>query len=57
MRILLLLFVSFFMTNYTIASTSNYVLHHHNEAEVVSSCDLVFNEADEDAEEEEPECD
>ena len=56
MRILLLLFVSFFMTNYTIASTSNYVLHHHNEVGVISSCDLIFNE-DEDAEEEEPECD
>ena len=56
MRILLLLFVSFFMTNFTIASTSSYVMH-HNEVEVVSSCDLVFNEEDEDAEEEEPECD
>ena len=55
MRILLLLFVSFFMTSYTIASTSNYVLH-HNETGVVSSCDYVSNE-DEDAEEEEPECD
>tara|TARA_B100000214_G_C23567718_1_gene445868 strand:- start:50 stop:220 length:171 start_codon:yes stop_codon:yes gene_type:complete len=56
MRILLLLFVSFFMTNYTVASTSNYVLHHHNEAKVISLCDLALNE-DENAEEEEPECD
>jgi len=56
MRILLLLFVSLFMINPSIASTSNYIQHHHNEAEVVSSCNLVFNE-DEEAEEEEPECD
>ncbi len=56
MRILLLLFVSFFMTSYTIASTSDYVSHHHGDAVVVSSFDLVFNE-DEEAEEEEPECD
>ena len=55
MRILLLLFVSFFMTSYTIASTSDYVSH-HDDAVVVSSYDLVFNE-DEEAEEEEPECD
>ena len=57
MRILLLLFVSFFMTNFTIASTSSYVMHHHSEAEVISSCDLVFNEGEEAEEEEEPECD
>ena len=56
MRILLLLFVSFFMTSYAFASTSDYALHHHNEAEVIISCDYVSNE-DEDAEEEEPECD
>ena len=56
MRILLLLFVSLFMTNLSIASTSNYIQHHHSEAEVISSCDLVFNEGEE-AEEEEPECD
>ena len=56
MRILLLLFVSFFMTSLSIASTSSYIQHHHCEAEDISSCDLVFNE-DEEAEEEEPECD
>ena len=56
MRILLLLFVSVFMTNITIASESKHVIFHHNDASVISSCDLVSNE-DEDAEEEEPECD
>ena len=55
MRILLLLFISFFMTSFAIASMSDYVSHHH-EAEVFSSYDLILNE-DEDAEEEEPECD
>ena len=56
MRILLLLFVSLFMTNLSIASTSNYIQHHHGEAVVMSSGDLVLNEGEE-AEEEEPECD
>ena len=57
MRILLLLFVSLFMANLSIASTSNYIQHHHSEAEVISSCDLIFNEGEEAEEEEEPECD